>query len=216
VIRIDTLPAAQRRFWEQDAPQLPTHWVLYGGTGIALQLGHRSSVDFDFFSSDPLDRAALRRSCAAVRQAKTIQDEPDTLSVIADVHGDPVKISFFGGIDFGRVGDPVAFGGRLTASLLDLFGTKLATITQRIESRDYIDIAALLRAGLDINQGVGALLALYGNQASGLQSVKSMVWFGDGDLDRALPADVKEVLRGAAAQYDARTGPLPKRSPRLD
>jgi hypothetical protein len=51
---------------------------------------------------------------------------------------DPVKISFFGGIDFGRVGDPVAVGGRLVASLLDVFGTKLATITQRIESRDYI------------------------------------------------------------------------------
>lgn len=215
MIRVDTLPAAQRRFWEQDAPRLPTHWVLYGGTAIALQLGHRSSVDFDFFSSDRLDRAALRRSCAAVREAKTIQDEPDTLSVIADVLGDPVKLSFFGGIDFGRVGEPVAAGGRLVASLVDLFGTKLATITQRIESRDYVDIAALLRAGLDINQGVGALLALYGNQASGLQSVKTMVWFGDGGLEDALPADVKDVLTRAASAYDARTGPLPKRSTRL-
>jgi hypothetical protein len=216
VIRIDTLPAAQRRFWEQEAPQLPTHWVLYGGTAIALQLGHRSSVDFDFFSSDALDRAALRRSCAALRDAKTIQDEPDTLSVIADILGDPVKVSFFGAIDFGRVGEPVVSGGRLIASLLDLFGTKLATITQRIESRDYIDIAALLRAGLDINHGVAALLGLYGNQASGLQSVKTMVWFGDGDLDRALPADIKQDLSRAATQYDARIGPLPKRSLRLD
>ena len=216
MIRFDTLPAVQRRFWEQDATQLPAHWVLYGGTAIALQLGHRSSVDFDFFSSDPLDRAALRRSCPAMREAKTIQDEPDTLSVIANVSGDPVKISFFGGIDFGRVGDPVAVGRRLIASLLDLLGTKLATITQRIESRDYIDIAAMLRAGLDINQGVGALLALYGTQASALQSVKTMVWFGDGDLDRALAADVKEVLTCAASEYDPRIGPLPKRSARLD
>lgn len=94
MIRIDTLPAAQRRFWEQDASQLPDHWVLYRGTAIALQVGHRSSVDFNFFSSDALDRAALRRSCAAVREAKTIQDEPDTSSVIADILGDPVKISF--------------------------------------------------------------------------------------------------------------------------
>lgn len=216
MIRIDTLPSAQRRFWEEDAPQLPSHWVLYGGTAIALQLGHRSSVDFDFFSSDALDRVALRRSCATVREAKTIQDEPDTLSVIADILGDPVKLSFFGAIDFGRVGEPVVSGGRLIASLLDLFGTKLATITQRIETRDYIDIAALLRSGLDINQGVAALLGLYGNQASGLQSVKTMVWFGDGDLDRALPDGVKQELTRAADGYDARTGPLPKRSLRLD
>ena len=216
MIGLDTLPAAQRRFWEREAPELPAHWVLYGGTAIALQLGHRSSVDFDFFSSDPLDRAALRRSCAALHEAKTIQDEPDTLSVIAAVLGSPVKVSFFGGIDFGRVGEPVAVGGRPIASLLDLFGTKLATITQRIESRDYVDIAALLGAGLDINQGVGALLALYGNQASGLQSVKTMVWFGDGDLERTLPAGVKDVLTRAASAYDPRTGPLPQRSARLD
>lgn len=216
MIRIDTLPSAQRRFWEEDAPQFPSHWVLYGGTAIALQLGHRSSVDFDFFSSDALDRVALRRSCATVREAKTIQDEPDTLSVIADILGDPVKLSFFGAIDFGRVGEPVVSGGRLIASLLDLFGTKLATITQRIETRDYIDIAALLRSGLDINQGVAALLGLYGNQASGLQSVKTMVWFGDGDLDRALPDGVKQELTRAADGYDARTRPLPKRSLRLD
>ncbi|WP_373321508.1 nucleotidyl transferase AbiEii/AbiGii toxin family protein [Rivihabitans pingtungensis] len=31
-------------------------FVLYGGTAIALRLGHRESVDFDFFSDRPLDR----------------------------------------------------------------------------------------------------------------------------------------------------------------
>jgi hypothetical protein len=46
---------------------LPTHmeilppaqrlgFVLYGGTAIALRLGHRSSVDFDFFTADPLKK----------------------------------------------------------------------------------------------------------------------------------------------------------------
>ncbi|MGM0425440.1 MAG: nucleotidyl transferase AbiEii/AbiGii toxin family protein [Thermodesulfobacteriota bacterium] len=30
---------------------MPSEFVLYGGTAIALHLGHRSSVDFDFFSS---------------------------------------------------------------------------------------------------------------------------------------------------------------------
>jgi hypothetical protein len=45
----------------------------------------------------------------------------------------------------------------------NLFATKLATITQRIEARDYLDVASLLGSGLSINEGAGAMLALYPN-----------------------------------------------------
>jgi hypothetical protein len=48
--RLDILTVSQRLFWpELDA--VPSDFVLYGGTGLALQLGHRVSEDFDFFSS---------------------------------------------------------------------------------------------------------------------------------------------------------------------
>ena len=48
--RLDILPESQLRLWpELDA--VPSDFVLYGGTGLALQLGHRVSEDFDFFSS---------------------------------------------------------------------------------------------------------------------------------------------------------------------
>ena len=217
MIHLDILPAAQRAFWEEELGVLPAGWVLYGGTAIALHLGHRQSRDFDFFSSDELDRVALRRSCPLLAGAKTLQDEPNTLTVIAEKAGAPIKVSFFGGIDFGRVGEPVAINNAARiASRLDLLGTKLATVTQRVEPRDYIDIAALLASGLTINEGVAALLALYGPRASGVQSVKTIAWFQDGDLERLLPADVREVLTTAAATYDPRTPPAPKRSQRLD
>lgn len=39
------LPAAQLKLWPLLA-NLPKQYVLYGGTAIALQLGHRESVDF--------------------------------------------------------------------------------------------------------------------------------------------------------------------------
>ena len=204
--------------WESDLPGLPPHFVVYDGTAIALHLGHRESVDFDFFCLDPLDRPALRRVCPLLAAARTLQEEPNTLTVVVDKDGAPVKLSFFGGIDFGRVGDPVRIPNRPPiASRLDLLGTKLATVTQRVEARDYFDIAALLASGLTINDGVAALLALYRNQASGLQSVKTIVWFQDGGLDVALPLEVKDRLLRAAASYDPRTGPpLPLRSLRLD
>lgn len=48
--RLDILPASQRHLWpELDA--VPSDFVLYRGTALALQLGHRVSEDFDFFSS---------------------------------------------------------------------------------------------------------------------------------------------------------------------
>lgn len=52
------LPPVQQRLWSElrRAPELG--FALYGGTSIALRLGHRRSVDFDFFTPDPLDREA--------------------------------------------------------------------------------------------------------------------------------------------------------------
>lgn len=48
---LEILPAAQRVFWDTMAGKVPHHFVLYGGTAIALRCGHRESVDFDFFRS---------------------------------------------------------------------------------------------------------------------------------------------------------------------
>lgn len=54
--RLDVLPEAQRRLWLQLAQTPRLGFVLYGGTAIALRLGHRPSIDFDFFTDKPLDR----------------------------------------------------------------------------------------------------------------------------------------------------------------
>ena len=57
--RLDIIPESQRRLWpELDA--VPADFVLYGGTGLALQLGHRVSEGFDFFSSSGFDPERLR------------------------------------------------------------------------------------------------------------------------------------------------------------
>jgi len=47
--RLDVLPEPQRKLWPELAGT-PDHFILYGGTAIALRFGHRQSVDFDFFS----------------------------------------------------------------------------------------------------------------------------------------------------------------------
>ena len=46
---LSILPLHQRALWSE-LSVVPPHYVLYGGTAIALRLGHRQSVDFDFMS----------------------------------------------------------------------------------------------------------------------------------------------------------------------
>lgn len=57
---LEILPLAQRQLWQQLRGALGLGFVLYGGTAIALRLGHRQSVDFDFFCKAPLNHDAIR------------------------------------------------------------------------------------------------------------------------------------------------------------
>lgn len=56
--RLDILPSAQQRLWPE-LSETPEEFTLYGGTAIALRLGHRPSLDFDFFASTPFIPSAL-------------------------------------------------------------------------------------------------------------------------------------------------------------
>ena len=161
--RFDVLPPSQRALWPELA-RIPRRFVLYGGTALALRLGHRTSVDFDFFAHDPLDHHALERDLPWLREGESLQEEANARTVLVRAGGGAVKVSLFGQITFGRVGEPeLTEDGTLeVASLLDLAGTKVKALLQRVEAKDYLDVAALLGAGLPVEQILGAARALFG------------------------------------------------------
>ena len=78
VPRLDILPPPQRRLWDELAA-VPEEFVLYGGTALALHLGHRESLDFDFFGNKPLDPAKLVPAVPFLVGAIVTQREPNTL-----------------------------------------------------------------------------------------------------------------------------------------
>src|SRR4051812_41286179 len=82
-------------------------YVLYGGTAVALHLGHRQSVDFDFFRYEPLDKDEIRRTLAFAERATVIQDSPTALAFLAPTVSGLVKLSFFGGLRIGRLREPL-------------------------------------------------------------------------------------------------------------
>jgi len=113
-----------------------------------------------------------------------------------------VKLSFFGGLELGRVGEPeeTEDGAITAASLLDLAGMKAAVITQRAESKDYLDLLALLDNGVTLAEAMGAARAIYGEQYNPVITLKSLTYFGDGDLHRLGPEQKTRLLKIATAQ----------------
>ena len=195
--KLEVLPAPQQRLWDE-LVQTPSDFVLYGGTALALRLGHRTSEDFDFFSSKPFAPAALQRDIPYLLDGEVIQSETSTLTVIVERHG-PVKVSFFGGLKLNRVQDPdVAFDrGIRVASLLDVAATKMVTIQQRAQAKDYLDVLALAEAGVPLPAALAAAVAVYGHGFNGLLSLKALTYFADGDLGSLSP-DAKTKLRAMA------------------
>jgi len=196
----EALPAAQREIWPLLAGSADLGLVLYGGTAIALRLGHRSSIDFDFFTEKPLNREELRRVFKFLGRSRVIQDRQDTLSVLAPVGEGSVMVSFFGEIGVGRAGVPdrTPDGAVEVASLLDLLATKLKVMQQRIETKDYQDVAAILRAGVRLESGLAAAAAMYSPSFQPSEAMKALTCFEGGDL-AALAENERALLTRAVA-----------------
>ena len=59
--------------------QLLKHFYLAGGTGLALQFGHRLSLDLDFFSLEHFDEEALLQRMQALADFSLTSRAPHTL-----------------------------------------------------------------------------------------------------------------------------------------
>ena len=205
--KLEILPPSQRTLWDE-LGQTPRDFVLYGGTALALRLGHRRSEDFDFFSNNPFAPERLRSTIPYLQGAEVSQFEANTLTAIVTRDG-PVKVSLFGGLRLNRVQDPdlVSGNGIQVASLLDVAATKLATIQQRAQARDYEDLAAIIRTGVTLSETLAAAQATYGREFNGALSLKALTYFADGDLPR-LPQATQNALRALATQVDLTRIPL--------
>lgn len=115
---------------------------LVGGTAIALQMGHRKSIDIDFFSNEKSDRAAIKKALHAKFQTADLFISEHSLS--AELDGVRVELYDEWAMPFLR--PVVSADGLRLAALQDLAAFKLSAITGRREKKDYIDLYFLFRA----------------------------------------------------------------------
>ena len=178
----ETLPAAS----DELLAALTAHggselcgWVLAGGTGLALRLGHRVSEDFDFFRTHETDTRALFAALREVSPCTTLHSDERTLTVL--MRG--VKLSFFElGDRFLFPATPYAFFG--VADSRDIALMKLLAVTNRGSRRDFVDLFTILRTGPPLNDYLEMLPRKYGpGRLNPYQVVMSLTYFDDAESE---------------------------------
>lgn len=210
-LHLEILPPAQKILWPL-LSEIPAEFLLYGGTAIALQLGHRQSIDFDFFSAYPLNKNALLASLSFLEDARLVQPEINTLDCYVKTAEGAVKIQFLAGLDGkqGRVEEPLRCedNGLRVATLRDLLATKLNTIQARAELKDYLDIAAILKTGISLEEGLGCSQAVFGKHFDPGTSLRALCSYRDGNL-----SETPEAMRTYLTQLAIRVNEIPTIQP---
>ncbi len=188
------LPEAQRRALDRlkSVPRM-ADFYLAGGTAVAVHLGHRLSVDLDFFSVRPdVDLDAVRDSVRhAFAEASTVAQTDAAVLLLCD--GAPIDLVRYPypplrAIE--RTADGIA-----VASLLDLAAMKLGALSRRGLRRDFWDLAEIVRrGGVTLEEACRAYRERYGVAEADLYHVlRSLTWFEDAERDPAYPAGLIEA-----------------------
>lgn len=204
----DVLSAAQKIVWPE-LRHIPPGFVLYGGTALVLRLGHRESIDFDFFSQQSFSRGSM---LPLLQWANPIlrRDFDNTIEILFPTPPGPVRISFYGGLDQKRVNEPdLGSNGVFIASLLDIAGSKMLTIQQRAVAKDYQDVWACIEAGLSLAEMLSAAQGMFGPRFQTMISLKALSSFGDGNLGSLDPGIKSGLVHAVEHLHWEAVSPMP-------
>ena len=115
-------------------------FYLAGGTALALQLGHRISVDLDFFNQNSFSVPSLISELNTLGNLKIEDNSDDTFNGSLD----EVKISFFI-YPYPLLFPTKEYGGVALADERDIGAMKIEAISGRGSKKDFVDLFMLLK-----------------------------------------------------------------------
>jgi hypothetical protein len=153
-------------------------FYLAGGTGLALQLGHRRSIDLDFFCTDSIDEEALLRDIHALPRLSVIAKEKQTL----ELHLCDTKVSFMS-YPYPLLFPLQSFMDVDVADPRDIACMKMSAIASRGSKRDFVDLYAISR-----KYQLSDLMDFFNQkfrqvQYNTVHILKSLTFFEDADKD---------------------------------
>ena len=148
--------------------------LLAGGTSLALQYGHRQSIDLVFFGQMELSSEEIVQELRKVGQVQVI----NTSKSIFIFSVDKVKVDFVN-YPYPWVEEPLKMEGLRLASEKDIAAMKVSAITRRGSKKDFIDLYFLLK-----HYSLKEILDFYTQkypEASTYLALKSLIYFDDAE-----------------------------------
>jgi predicted nucleotidyltransferase component of viral defense system len=170
---------------------------LVGGTSLALQYGHRQSVDLDFFGSlNIADNEELKDMLRSYGELKVLKEtENIKIYIIDDVKVDIVNYKY------PWIDEPVLEDGLRLASPKDIAAMKINAIEGRGTKKDFIDVAELLKH-FSLQQLLDFHAMKY-SDATTFRAMLSLSYFEDAELQpmpKMFIADTWEQMKNKIKQ----------------
>lgn len=149
---------------------------LVGGTALALQIGHRKSIDLDFFGNIDFQNVYTAKTFANFNKVVILKSSKN-INIFSI---DDVKVDFVN-YDYPWLQVELVTEGIRLAGFEDIAAMKLAAITGRGSRKDFIDIYFLLQ-----QFGLKELLGFYNKKyfdGSEYMVLKSLTYFDDAEKD---------------------------------
>jgi hypothetical protein len=156
-------------------------FYLAGGTALALQWGHRVSVDLDLFSMETVNESLLRGTLQKeIQNMKVVSQAPQTLHLEIG----STKVSFLG-YPYPMLFPLKRYEGIHVADPRDIAAMKLDAVASRGTKRDFIDLYVLCQ-----HYGLDEVLRLFDRKFSSVafndvHLRKALTYFGDADKQPA-------------------------------
>jgi hypothetical protein len=183
--------------------------LLAGGSALALHLGHRASIDLDFFTLRRFGREALIAELGKAGLNFRLLSEGEDF-IIVELDG--VKLSLFR-YPYPFLDPSAAFEGIRVAGILDIAAMKMIAVSRRGTKRDFADLYFVLQE-IPFHKVAKRMVGRYGpERINPVHIGKSLVCFADAESDPdpryfkspAVPWDrVKKFFRNRVRQlvYD--------------
>lgn len=151
-------------------------FYLAGGTALALQLGHRVSVDFDFFSSNEIAHDLLQsieELFAGFSQRILVNNKSELTFIVGET-----KITFLH-YPFPLLYSLVEWDGIKLASVEEIAAMKAYTIGRRGTFKDYVDLYYILQSGIIIDSIIHDAEKKYQDAFNARLFLEQLVYFAD-------------------------------------
>lgn len=152
---------------------------LAGGTALALQMGHRRSVDFDIFVDTEIDNKLRLQIKSMLPVESYLINTPDQISVKTVQNISVTFLWYY----FPRIADLIPTDSLPLASIDDITADKAMTIGRRAVWRDYVDIYFLLKNSLvSVDKMVNLASKKFGAEFIPTQFLQQLVYYKDMDV----------------------------------